>query len=120
MDEHTVHPTLSRLTEALIEHIHRLLEEGRFDNALDLFNDLDPADQGDIFADLGDEDREPLLAALSPEDSAQIVAQMEPGEAVEVLGDVNIAALSDILDQALPDVGPSCLCSNIPTTAPGD
>lgn len=108
-DEQTIQPTLSRLAEALIEHIHHLLEAGRFDDALDLFNDLDPADQGDIFADLGDEDRERLLAALSPEDSAQIVAQLEPEEAVDMFGEVETTALSGILDEARPDIAADVL-----------
>ena len=88
----------------ITEHIRDHLDQGDVQAALDLFNDLHPADQGEVLVALYPESKDTLLEALSPEDTAQVLEHLDPEEAAKVMEDIQRETLSTILDKAGPDV----------------
>ena len=95
--------------QELVQRISELLAADEFQQALDLFNTLHPADQATLLSEQGDEEQQRLLEAIAPESSARILSHLEPEDAVEVLSDVEAADLSDILDEARPEVAADIL-----------
>ena len=95
--------------QELVQRISELLAADEFQQALDLFNTLHPADQATLLSEQGDEEQQRLLEAIAPESSARILSHLEPEDAVEVLSEVEAADLSDILDEARPEVAADIL-----------
>ncbi len=88
----------------ITERIRAHFEEGEIDDALDLFNRLHPADQGDVLVALYPESKDILLDSLDPEDTAQVLEHLEPEEAARVIEDISGEDLSTILGETGPDV----------------
>jgi len=101
----------------LVERIRDLLAQGRLEAALQLFNTLHPADQGDVLVDLPRDSQQDLLTTVPPEDTADILELLKSEEAVQVSEPMDPEALADILDEASPDVATDVL-RNIPPRSP--
>ena len=84
-------------------------ERRRYEPALAIFAGLHPADQAALLAELGREQQLGLLIELAPQESAQIMEQMEPEEAATTFGFIKAPLLSDVLDEARPDVAADVL-----------
>ena len=95
----------------LIEQIRELLDRERPDDALQLFNTLHPADQGDVLVGLPSDTREDLLEGMSPEGTADIFDHLTAEETAQVTERIEPPALADILDEASPEVAADVLHS---------
>ena len=98
----------------LIDQIRRLLEQENLQAALELFNTLHPADQGELLVDLPSDSRQGLLTGVPPEETADILELLRPEEAVQVSQRMEPGVLADILDEASADVAADVL-RNIPS-----
>ncbi|MBF8267238.1 MAG: Magnesium transporter MgtE [Dehalococcoidia bacterium] len=92
-----------------VSQVLLLLRYGDARSALALFAELHPADQGDVLAELSREVGNALLAVLTPEDVAKILKHLEVEKAVEVSEKMEAHRLSQVLDEARPDVAADIL-----------
>ena len=97
--------------EDLIKQLRQLLQQSDQIRALELFNQLHPADQADLLGELSLRPRQELVGALNSANAAEIIKHLEPGKAVEVLGELDSPDLAEILDATSPDVAADILRS---------
>ena len=95
--------------QELIRWVREHLRAQEYGPALDVFQELHPADQADLLAQVDREQQQELLRPLTPEQAAEILEQMEPQQAARVFSEVAQPELSDILDMASPDVAADLL-----------
>ena len=95
--------------QELIRRVREHLRAQEYGPALDVFQELHPADQADLLAQVDREQQQELLRPLTPEQAAEILEQMEPQQAAQVFSEVAQPELSDILDMASPDVAADLL-----------
>lgn len=86
-----------------LERIQELLEEEKYKEALDLFNDLAVGDQVEIFPNLSDEDQEEIVRRLGAEAAAELFNRLSDGQATEAAENLSAEQLSGILDEMQPD-----------------
>ena len=96
-------PAEGQVVETLRE-VRQLLDEGDHQSALALFGRLHPVDQGTVLMGLADAPRLEMLTELAPGATAEILEYIDPKEAAEVTERLEITVLSQILDEARPDV----------------
>ena len=92
-----------------IREVRRLLDEGNYPSALALFGRLHPVDQGTVLMGLGHVAQVEVLTELTPGATAEILENIEPEEAAELTSRLETTALSQILDEAGPDVAADIL-----------
>ena len=92
-----------------IREVRRLLEDGDHQAALALFGRFHPVDQGTVLMGLAHEPQLKILTGLTPGATAEILEIIEPEEAAEVTQRLGVTALSQILDEASPDVAADIL-----------
>ena len=93
----------------MVRQIRNHLEQGDIATASAFFSHLYPVDQGDLLAELGEEQRQSLLARLAPHETADILEHIETEEALEMSEALDVATLSEILDETSPDVAADIL-----------
>ena len=103
------HPGIEEQARELINRVRTLLAQGDREHALAVFGQLHPADQAQLLVELNQEAQRDLLEALSPEVTAEIFEHLEPEEAAGVAEGLEARALSNILDEASPDVAADIL-----------
>lgn len=86
-----------------LERIQELLEEEKYQEALELFNDLAVGDQVVIFPSLSDEHQEELVRRLGAEAAAELFNRLSDGMAAEAAESLPTQQLSEILDEMQPD-----------------
>ena len=92
-----------------IREVRQLLDGGDHPAALALFGRLHPVDQGTVLMGLAHVPQLKLLTELAPGATAEILENIEPEEAAEVTGRLETTSLSQILDEASPDVAADIL-----------
>ena len=92
-----------------IREVRQLLDEGDHQSALALFGRLHPVDQGTVLMVLAHVLQLEMLTELTPGAIAEILENIEPEAAVEVSEILETTALSQILDEASPDVAADIL-----------
>ena len=92
-----------------IREVRRLLEDGDHQAALALFGRFHPVDQGTVLMGLAHDPQLKILTELTPGATAEILEIIEPEEAAEVTQRLGVTALSQILDEASPDVAADIL-----------
>ena len=92
-----------------IREVRQLLDEGDHQSALALFGRLHPVDQGTVLMGLAHVLQLEMLTELTPGAIAEILENIEPEAAVEVSEILETTALSQILDEASPDVAADIL-----------
>ena len=80
------------------------LEAQEHEAAFGIFRGLHPADQAELIAELDQGQRRLLIGYMALEETARVLEHMEPEDAVRVFGRMEAPALSDVLEQAAPDV----------------
>lgn len=100
---------------ALIDRVRAMLEREQLTDALDLFNDLHPVDQGEVLFDLPPDSQQDLLAEITPEQTADILEHLTADEATQLSEQMQAPSLADVLDEASPDVAADVL-RGIPRT----
>jgi magnesium transporter len=95
--------------QALAQETRKLFEAGEGAAALAFFRQIQPADQGEILVGLARESRQELLTRLTPDEIAQILDHIEPEEAVGLFEGIEALVVSQILDEASPDVATDIL-----------
>jgi magnesium transporter len=88
----------------LVQELERLMESSERQQALELFADLHPVDQGEVLDGLPKEHSQSLLDELDANVVAEILEYLEPEESVEMIGDRTPADLAEVLDLTGPDV----------------
>lgn len=91
----------------------RMLEE----DALELLEDLEPAELSRLFAILGDESLADLLARLDERDAARILSRMTTAQAADILEEVDPDDAADILEEVDPRVAETLLVEMEPEEA---
>jgi Mg/Co/Ni transporter MgtE len=104
--------------QVLAQETRKLFEEREGEAALAFFRQIHPADQAQILVELGRGPRQELLTWLTPDEIAQILDHIEPEEAVGLFEGVEAPVLSQILDEASPDVATDIL-KDLPWTGLG-
>ena len=99
---------IQRAREQMVK-VREQVERRRYEPALAIFAGLHPVDQAALLAELGRQQQRGLLVELSAQESAQIMEQMEPQEAATTFGFIQAPLLSNILDEAPPDVAADIL-----------
>ena len=95
--------------QALADEIRELLRRENLDEALELFDRLHPADQGDLLVELPQETQQDIIGEMTYQATAEIFEYIDPDEAVQVAAPITPRLLADILDQADPDVAADVL-----------
>src|SRR5918992_702702 len=103
------HQSRTSQIQTLAQETRKLFEEGEGEAALAFFRQIHPADQGEILVELAQESRQELLTWLTPDETAEILDHIEPEEAVGLFEGVEAPLVSQILDQASPDVAADIL-----------
>ncbi|HIL31567.1 MAG TPA: magnesium transporter [Dehalococcoidia bacterium] len=88
----------------LVQELERLMESSERQQALELFADLHPVDQGEVLDGLPKEHSQSLLDELDANVVAEILEYLGPEESVEMIGDRTPADLAEVLDLTGPDV----------------
>jgi magnesium transporter len=89
--------------ETVLDQIRKYLDDTQVDQAIDVFDDLPPADQADIIEALDEEQVQILVSRLPTGDLADIFAEMEDYDAAELAEDFTPEALAAIMDEMEPD-----------------
>jgi magnesium transporter len=97
-------PLTEEKTEDIAEQIQGLVEKESHDEAVDVFRQLHPADQGEVLDDLPAATRQQLLNAVPPVEAAEILEHLDSENIKTITESVNDAVLSNILDEAGSDV----------------
>ena len=92
-----------------IREVRQFLDEGDYEAALALFGRLHPVDQGTVLIGLAHAPQLEMLTKLTPGATAEILENIEPEEAAEVSERLETTALSQILDEASPNVAADIL-----------
>jgi magnesium transporter len=95
--------------QALAQETRKLFESGEDEAALAFFRQIHPADQGEILVELAREPRQELLTWLTPDETGEILDHIEPEEAVGLFEGIEAPLVSQILDEASPDVAADIL-----------
>src|ERR671914_1115285 len=107
------HQSRTSQIQTLAQETRKLFEAGEGEAALAFFRQVHPADQGEILVELGRGPRQELLTWLTPDEIAQTLDHIEPEEAVGLFEGVEAPVVSQILDEASPDVAADIL-KNLP------
>ena len=89
--------------ETISSDIQKAIEEKRFDEALNAFTDLHPADQAEVFNDLDDDQQELILRNLDIPTTADLFDELEDEETLDAAENLTTERLADILDEMDPD-----------------
>jgi magnesium transporter len=89
--------------EIISSDIQKAIEENRFDEALNAFTDLHPADQAEVFNDLDDNQQDLILRNLDIPSTADLFDELEDEETLDAAGGLSTERLADILDEMDPD-----------------
>lgn len=91
------------LPETLIEFIQNAITEKRYDEAINAFVDLHPADQAEIFNSLDNDQQYNLLEYLDIPATADLFDELEDDETLEASENLSTERLADVLDEMDPD-----------------
>ncbi len=97
-------PLSDEKTEDIAEQIQELVEQENRDEAVGVFRDLHPADQGVVLDGLPEDTRKEILTALPPQEAAEILEHLDSEDIRTITDSVDDAVLSGILDEADSDV----------------
>ncbi len=97
-------PLTGERTEDIAEQIQDLVENESHDEAVGVFRELHPADQGVVLDDLPEDTRKEILTALPPQETAEILDYLDSENIRVITESVDDAVLSDILDEAGSDI----------------
>ncbi|MBN1668498.1 MAG: magnesium transporter [Anaerolineales bacterium] len=90
-------------TEALLAQIQRALDSDDLDSAIQVLEDLRPADQAHLVGELNPNQQETLLRQLGIEDAADVLEKLEDPEAAELAQRLSSRRLATIADEMEPD-----------------
>ena len=96
-------------TRELVHRVGELLVGEQLQPALGLLDQLHPWDQGQLLVELDQEPKQELLKALSPADTAKILEHLEVRDAVGLCEELEAPTLSQVLDEARPNVAADIL-----------
>ncbi len=97
-------PLSEEKTEDIAEQIQGLVEQASHEEAVEVFRQLHPADQGEVLDDLPTTTRQQLLNAVPPVEAAEILEHLDSEDIKTITESVDDAVLSTILDEADSDV----------------
>ena len=97
-------PLTEEKTEDIAEHIQGLVEQESHGEAIDVFRQLHPADQGEVLDNLPEETRQQILNAVPPVEAAEILEYLDSENIQTITESVDDSVLSSILDEADSDV----------------
>jgi magnesium transporter len=86
-----------------LERIQELLEQEKYQEALNLFNDLAVGDQVVLFNHLNEDHQEELVRRLGAEAAAELFNRLTDAQALEAAENLPTQQLSEILDEMQPD-----------------
>ena len=89
--------------ESISSDIQKAIEEQRYDEALNAFTDLHPADQAEVFNDLDDDQQDLILRNLDIPTTADLFDELEDEETLDAAESLTTERLADILDEMDPD-----------------
>ena len=90
-------------SETNLEIIQEAIEDKRFDEAINIFVDVHPADQAEIFNSLNDDQQDVILEYLDIPATADLFDELEDDETLEASESLSTERLADILDEMDPD-----------------
>ena len=89
--------------ELTLDRIRQALDQGRWDEAVSLFQHLHPADRSEVFERLDETQKRGLVARLGVEGLAELLEWLDEEEALEVARQLGVEELADVLDEMDPD-----------------
>jgi magnesium transporter len=90
-------------TQTILSQVQQALERGDLDQAIQILQDLRPADQAEIFGDLDAEDQASLLPNLATDVSADILEYIEDEDAARLVTGLSTAEAVSIVNEMEPD-----------------
>ncbi len=89
--------------EAVLADVRRALESGQLDEAVRVLSDQRPADLVEVFEELEDAEQVELLPRMEVEDSADVLEYLDDPQAAELAGELSDADLARIVEEMEPD-----------------
>jgi magnesium transporter len=89
--------------QTALDQVQNLLDEERVEEAVQVIDQLLPADQADVIEALNEEHTQLLVSRITADDMADIFAEMEDYDAAELAEDFLPEALAAIMDEMEPD-----------------
>lgn len=90
--------------ETLRDDIRLLMEDGALERAIELLEDMHPADQADLIEHLDEEDRERLVRLLPAEQLGDVLEYLEEGVRTALVAELPADILAPALNQLDEDV----------------
>ncbi|MBX3050584.1 MAG: magnesium transporter [Caldilineaceae bacterium] len=93
----------------ILTQVGSLLDAGETSEAIQILQDLHPADSSEILYDLSSEYQSILLRQMEDEQAADMLEEMDEEEMAEVVQNLSVGELADILDEMEPDMAADLL-----------
>jgi len=95
--------------EDILSQVSDLLDAGESAQAIQILQDMHPADSSEILYELSPEHQSTVLRQMTDEEAADMLEEMDEDEMAEVVQNLSVGELADILDEMEPDMAADLL-----------
>ena len=85
------------------------MDEKSYARAVNVFSSLRPPDQADVMSGLTRTHQEKILSWMTPRRLGMIVEELTPNDVINISRDMEVADLSEVLDETRPDIAADVL-----------
>lgn len=93
----------------ILSQVTNLLDAGESAQAIQILQDLHPADSAEILYELPPDYQSLILREMADEQAADVLEEMDEEEMAEVVQSLSVGELADILDEMEPDMAADLL-----------